>query len=379
MPPRRSKGDDDLAEVGAGFKVAEGFGGVLEGEDRVDDRAEAGSGVEVDDIGEHGAGTDVDAVEADAFAQDLHGLDFAGGSGEDADEGDVAAEASGLERAVEGIRAADFDDVIDTETAGLFEHPGSPVRSLAVVEGGVRAEFTEAGGLGIGTGDGEDTGAESFGDLECEDGDAAAALDEDGGTGKEGAADSKGVPGGDGRAGESGGLGKVEGIREADEGIGLDNDLLPKNPVHRAAKGGGGVALAEGAIQPGRHEGDDNAVTGLPGGDTGTDGQDLSGAIRAGDPGNGSGDAPNAEDVHVVAEIEGHRADSDKNLAGAGGEGRRIGELKRIEAQGAGDVEGFHRAGDAMGAGGWQACSEDSCRGVREVVKNSRRFGRKGA
>ena len=75
--PGSIQGDDDLAEVVTGFEVADGGSCVGEGEGGVDDRAVWGGAEEIDDLGEHGARSDVDAVEADAFAEDLHGLNFA--------------------------------------------------------------------------------------------------------------------------------------------------------------------------------------------------------------------------------------------------------------------------------------------------------------
>jgi len=74
-------GDDDFAEVAAGFEVVDGGSGVGEGEGGIDDGGEGRGAEKVDYLGEHGARTDVDAVEADAFAEDLHGLNFARSSG----------------------------------------------------------------------------------------------------------------------------------------------------------------------------------------------------------------------------------------------------------------------------------------------------------
>ena len=61
--------------------MIDGGRGVREGEGGVDDRAVGGGAEEIDHLGEHGARSDVDAVEADAFAEDLDGLNFAGSAG----------------------------------------------------------------------------------------------------------------------------------------------------------------------------------------------------------------------------------------------------------------------------------------------------------
>lgn len=138
----------------------------------------------------------------------------------------MSAEAGGLDGAIEGFWAADFDDMIHSDPAGLFESPGGPVGVLFVVEGGVGAEFLQAGGFLIGTGDGEDAGAVVFGDLEGEDGDAAGALDENGAAGLELAANDESVPSGDGGARQGGSLGEGHGIWQADEGVSGDSDLV---------------------------------------------------------------------------------------------------------------------------------------------------------
>ena len=138
----------------------------------------------------------------------------------------MSAEAGGLDGTIEGLWSADFDHVVHPNATGLFEGPGSPVGVLLVVEGGVGAEFLEAGRFLVGTGDGEDAGTVVFGDLEGEDGDAAGALDENGAAGLELAANDESVPGGDGGAGQGGGLSEGHGIWQADEGVGRDSKLL---------------------------------------------------------------------------------------------------------------------------------------------------------
>lgn len=59
----------------------------------------------------------------------------------------MSTEASGLDGAIEGIRTSDFDDVVDAGAVGLILGPGGPVWVFVVIEGGVCAEFFEAGGF----------------------------------------------------------------------------------------------------------------------------------------------------------------------------------------------------------------------------------------
>src|SRR4029077_9329014 len=60
--------------------------------------------------------------------------------GKAADQGDFAAEANGAERAGEGLRPADLDDVIDATAAGEFDRRLVPFRRALVVDAAGGAE-----------------------------------------------------------------------------------------------------------------------------------------------------------------------------------------------------------------------------------------------
>lgn len=81
------------------------------------------------------------------------------------------------------------------------------------------------------------------------------------------------------------------------------------------------MGLAEGAIEPGGHERDDDAVAELPGRYSRADGSDFTGAVRARDSRDGPSDAADAENVHVVPVVEGDGANLDDDLT-SGGHGR---------------------------------------------------------
>jgi hypothetical protein len=127
------------------FHAVEGVANLDGREDAVDDRFQM---VERDRSVhglEHFARADVDSLHADAFHQNSDRVDFAGATGQHADQADRSAGPNRSKRLGERSRAAEFDDVIDAHAAGQFAGFLFPRRSRLVVDSLRGAEFAGAG------------------------------------------------------------------------------------------------------------------------------------------------------------------------------------------------------------------------------------------
>ena len=92
--------------------MAVGFGGLVEGEDAVDDWLDFVLGDGAGHVFEHFGGADVDALEVGAFHHHCEGIGVAFPAGDQADQGDLAFGGDGFVGFGEGAGAADFDDVV---------------------------------------------------------------------------------------------------------------------------------------------------------------------------------------------------------------------------------------------------------------------------
>src|SRR5580698_432212 len=122
-----------------------GVGGLVEGEDAVDDGFDFGLGDGAGHVFEHFGGADVDALEVGAFHHHGEGIGVGLPAGDQADQGDLAFVGYGFVGFGESAGAADFDDVIDAAFAGQLGDFFLPVRDFFVVDAFVGAEFFGAG------------------------------------------------------------------------------------------------------------------------------------------------------------------------------------------------------------------------------------------
>ena len=98
--------------------------------------------------------------------------------------------------------------------------------------------------------------------MQREDGDAAGALDQDGGTGLEvGATES--VPGGNGGAGECRGFFKAKVVGNADQAGFVEQDVFGEHAVDVAAERASDVVGSGRTVEPVLHEDAGDAIAGL--------------------------------------------------------------------------------------------------------------------
>ena len=176
--------------------------------------------------------------------------------------------------------------------------------------------------------------------MQREDGNAAGALDEDGGVGLE-AGRSERVPRGDGGARERGGFFEAEVIGDAHEAGLLEEHVFGECAVDVTAESAFDLGGSGRAVVPVLKKTAADAVTGLPLDDAFTDGGDFAGAVGAGDAGKAEFGVVGALDHHQVAVIERNGVNSNKHLTGAGLRGGALYKLKRINAE-RGDLPDSH-------------------------------------
>ena len=89
---------------------------------------------------EHLRRADIDALDVGALGEDQSRIELGRAAAQAADERNFAAEADGAERAGEGLRPADLDNVIDAAAAGEFDRRLVPFRRALVVDAAGGAE-----------------------------------------------------------------------------------------------------------------------------------------------------------------------------------------------------------------------------------------------
>ena len=70
----------------------------------------------------------------------MSGRDFAGAAGEDADQGDVAADRYGGNGLAQRARPSHLNDMIYADTPGHFPYPRAPIRMATIINGLIGAE-----------------------------------------------------------------------------------------------------------------------------------------------------------------------------------------------------------------------------------------------
>ena len=253
---------------------------VLEGEDLVDDGAQAGGLDEPVHGNEHGARADIGAGKRDRLGDQGHRTDGAARLIEYADQRHDPARTHRVQRARQGAGAADLDDGIDAHAARQLQHFGVPVRRRTIVDRVRRAEI--AGALQFifrrrGGDDGETRGGR---ELQREDRHAARAEREHGLAGTRPRDLEQSVPGGDRRARKRRRFLEAQMRRDADNAIGRQHDLFGEHALNRAAEVGAEDVGAERAVLPALEEDARDTVTDLPIADARAYGDDFASAIR---------------------------------------------------------------------------------------------------
>src|SRR5882724_5309205 len=147
--------DHDLAEVIGRFQVRVGLARLIEAEDPVDRRPNLRGGDEPIQILEHRAAADENANQARGSHQDRLNLDLSCPAADAANDGNRAAGAYGGDRTTQSSVAPDFDDDIDSASAGDPSHLLLPFGIAPIVDRVVRSKGARALELFI-TGGGDD-------------------------------------------------------------------------------------------------------------------------------------------------------------------------------------------------------------------------------
>lgn len=207
------------------------------------------------------------------------------GAADEANDGDDTLEADGLERLLEGVGAANFDDVLDADAAGDLLCRLTPVGVLAVVDDVVGTELLELVALCLGRGGGDDTGTGGLGELDGEDGHTAGTLGQDPVAGSQSlvAEAVKTVPGRQTGAGERGTLDEVEVAGHVDETLLVVDAVLLEGAVNDTAGAGGDGVVVQRTGQVGLVELGDDLVADLEAVDLLADGLDNTGAVGSRD------------------------------------------------------------------------------------------------
>jgi hypothetical protein len=241
--------------MGSVLHGLKGFLGFAEGEDAVNDWAEAGLLDRAIHLLEVPAGADIDAADIEHFVQDGRDAEGLFPAGEHADLGDDAAGAGSGHGLLKSAGAADFHSDVDAAAIGLADRPMGPFGIVAVVETGIEAKFGGAAELVCAGGGAEDARTQVLSKLQRKTGDAASALNEDSVAGLDVGGGDDGIPSGNAGTGEGGSLFKAEVRGELYDTVLIEQDLLSESAVDITAEGAFEFLRGGFAVEPALEEG----------------------------------------------------------------------------------------------------------------------------
>src|ERR1700722_1252869 len=168
--------DDDFTEMLRRFKLADGIGALVEGENVVDYRLQSVPRDGAVHRLEHHAGTDVNPAHGEHFMEDVSNLDLARNAGQDTDQADVTGVACGTQGLREGAFADDCHDEVDAASLGYLQDALAPFRLGPVIDRVMGAHRPGALQLGVTAGNQNNRCAGHFAELQSEERNAACAL-----------------------------------------------------------------------------------------------------------------------------------------------------------------------------------------------------------
>jgi hypothetical protein len=203
---------------------------------------------------------------------------------DETDNGNNTFEANGLERLLEGVGAADLDNVVDANTACELLGCLAPVGVLSVVDNVIGTEGLEFVGLFLGGSGGDDAGTGCFCELESEDGDTACALSDDPVTGSQSLAleTVETVPSGQTGTCERSTLDEVEVAGQRDKTLLIVDTVLLEGSINDTTGSGSDGLVVERTGNVALVELSDDLVTDLEALDVLADGLDNTGTVRTG-------------------------------------------------------------------------------------------------
>lgn len=180
------------------------------------------------------------------------------GTGQHPDQRDVATDPGGLDRLRERAGTADFNDVIDATTAGDLKHWLGPFGFAPIVDEMVSAQPTGALEFLVRRRGCDDSGAQRFGELQREDGNAASTLHQHSIAGFKCAIRDQCAPRGQSRGRQGSRFRMAPAPRSAGEGCRLRHHPFSGIPIHTISWDGREVSTCGVAVQPswkeGRHD-----------------------------------------------------------------------------------------------------------------------------
>jgi hypothetical protein len=120
--------------------VSEGISDFVEVEAAIDDWLDAGSIDASHKIRLMLSTADNQTVKSGLFGHQLSGRDFTGAAGEDADQGDVAADRYSGNGLAQRARPSHLNDMIHADTSGHFPGPRAPIRMATIIDGVIGAK-----------------------------------------------------------------------------------------------------------------------------------------------------------------------------------------------------------------------------------------------